>query len=189
MGSDDAKPKDATALALAVGENIVLRAWQPADAPVAWKLVNAERERLGQWLSWVDRTKSPADVASFIVASRQALTDGTGCDLALTVGGTVVGGVGLCDIAGGHGTLGYWISGAWQRLGMATKASRAVVAHGFGPLGLWRIEIWMIAGNGRSRALAERLGFVAEATLRHRQLHRDTWHDQVVYGILKDEFL
>jgi ribosomal-protein-serine acetyltransferase len=189
MGSDDAKSKDAIAVTLAIGENIVLRAWQPADAAVAWKLVDAERERLGQWLSWVDRTKSPADLASFIAATRQALLDGTGCDLALTVGGTVVGGVGLYDIAGGHGSLGYWISGAWQRLGMATKASRAVVAHGFGPLGLRRIEIWMIAGNSRSRALAERLGFVPEATLRHRQLHRATWHDQVVYGMLKDEFL
>jgi ribosomal-protein-serine acetyltransferase len=85
--------------------------------------------------------------------------------------------------------LSYWISGAWQRLGMATKAARAAVAHGLGPLGLWRIEAWMIAGDSRSRALAERLGFVLEATLRRRQLHRDTWHDQVVYGMLKDEFL
>jgi ribosomal-protein-serine acetyltransferase len=187
MGSDDAKHTDA--VALAVGENILLRAWQPADAAAAWKLINAERERLGQWLSWVDRTQSLADAAAFIAASRQALADGIGCDLALTVGGTVVGGVGLYDIAGGHGSLGYWISGAWQRLGIATKAARAVVTHGFGPLGLSRVEVWMTAGNNRSRALAERLGFVPEATLRRRELHRGTWHDQVVYGMLKDEFL
>jgi ribosomal-protein-serine acetyltransferase len=189
MGSDDAKPKDAAAVVLAVGENIVLRDWQAADAAIAWKLINAERERLGQWLSWVDGTKSPADVTSFIAASRQALMDGTGCNLAVTVGGTIVGGVGLDDIAGGHGSLSYWISGAWQRLGIATKATRAIVAHGFGPLGLWRVEAWMIASDSRGRALAERLGFVIEGTLRHRQLHRDTWHDQAVYGMLKDEFL
>jgi ribosomal-protein-serine acetyltransferase len=189
MRSDDTKPNDATAISFAIGENIVLRAWQPADVATLWKLVNAERDRLGRWLGWVDRMKSPADVTAFIAANRQALADGSGCDLALTVGGTVIGSVGLCDIAEGHGSLCYWISGAWQRLGMATKAARAVVAHGFGPLGLRRVEAWMIAGDSRGCALAERLGFVPEATLRRRQLHRDTWHDQIVYGMLKDEFL
>jgi hypothetical protein len=41
MGSDDAKAKDATALELAVGENIILRAWQPADAAAIWKLITS----------------------------------------------------------------------------------------------------------------------------------------------------
>jgi ribosomal-protein-serine acetyltransferase len=189
MGSADVQSEEATAVELAIGENIVLRTWQPADAAVAWKLIDGERKRLGQWLNWVDWTESLADVEELIAANRQAMVDGTGCELALTVAGTVVGGVGLCDIEGGHGSLVYWISGAWQHLGIATKASRAMLAHGFGAMGLWRAEVWMVGGNARGRALAERLGFTLEGTLRNREFYRDTWHDQVVYGMLKDQFL
>lgn len=189
MGSDDAKREDATKLELAVGENIMLRAWRDADAGAAWKLINAERDRLGQWMSWVDRMRDVADVAAFIAASRRALAAGTGCDLALTVGGTVVGGVGLYNIVGSRGTLGYWLSGSWQRLGIMTKAARAVVARGFGQLHLDRIEIWTIAEDSRGRALAARLGFVEEGTLRRRTHHRGNSHDRVVHGMLRDEFL
>jgi ribosomal-protein-serine acetyltransferase len=189
MGSDHAKREDAAKIELAVGENIGLRAWRDADAGVAWKLINAERDRLGQWLAWVDRTLKITDVADFIVASRGALADGTGCDLALIVGSTVVGGVGLCDIVESRASLGYWISGSWQRLGIMTKAARAILAHGFGALQLDRIEIWALEEDSRGRALAGRLGFVEEGILRRRTRHRGNWHDCVVHGMLKDEFL
>jgi ribosomal-protein-serine acetyltransferase len=85
--------------------------------------------------------------------------------------------------------LGYWLSGSWQRLGIMTKAARAVVARGFGQLHLDRIEIWTIAEDSRGRALAARLGFVEEGTLRRRTHHRGNSHDRVVHGMLRDEFL
>lgn len=46
---------------------------------------------------------------------------------------------------------------AWGR-GFAGEAARAAVSHGFGPLGLERIVAMVVAANGRSRAVMDRLG-------------------------------
>ena len=50
---------------------------------------------------------------------------------------------------------------------------------------LHRIEIHAAADNLRSRAVAERLGFTLEGTMRdgHRKPD-DTYVDQMVYGLL-----
>lgn len=42
--------------------------------------------------------------------------------------------------------------------GYATEAARAVLAHGFGPLGLRAVVAFTAEGNARSRAVMERLG-------------------------------
>src|SRR5258708_38863622 len=57
MGADDAKLRDA--VVLAVGENIVLRAWQPADAAGTLKLRKAERGGRGQ--VWVARYQKESE--------------------------------------------------------------------------------------------------------------------------------
>ena len=168
----------------------MLRVWQAEDAGRRWALTEANRERFGEWLTWPDQTQSVTDVSRFIDETRAALRAGSGCDLAVVVDGVVVGGAGLCEIARppGYGTLGYWIDQAAEGRGIMTAACRAVLRHGFEGLGLERVELWAMAGNQRSRALAERLGFVLEGTLRRRALHRGHWHDRVVYGMLRQQW-
>ena len=52
-----------------------------------------------------------------------------------------------------------------------------------------RIEIQAAADNRRSRAVAERLGFTFEASMRDGHRHPDgTYVDQVVYGLLEHEW-
>jgi len=54
--------------------------------------------------------------------------------------------------------VGWRLAGAYWGHGYATEGARRVLAHGFGPLGLAEIVSFTTAGNGRSRALMERLG-------------------------------
>ena len=66
--------------------------------------------------------------------------------------------------------IGYWIHTEHAGQGYATEAARALATLAFDELGSRRVEIRMNESNWRSRAVAERLGFEWEATLKsHRR--------------------
>ena len=66
--------------------------------------------------------------------------------------------------------IGYWIHTAHAGQGYVTEAARALAILAFDGLGSRRVEIRMVENNQRSRAVAGRLGFEWEATLKsHRR--------------------
>jgi [ribosomal protein S5]-alanine N-acetyltransferase len=84
--------------------------------------------------------------------------------------------------------LGYELHPAhWQR-GLMTEAASAILAYGFTELGLHRVEACPLAENTPSRRLLLRLGFTYEGNLRQRDFFRDHFHDQLYFGLLKDEW-
>jgi ribosomal-protein-serine acetyltransferase len=87
------------------------------------------------------------------------------------------------------GEIGYWITRAFEGRGLVTGACTLFVDHAFRERRLHRIEIHAAADNARSRAVAERLGFTHEATMRDGCRKPDgTYVDQVIYGLLEDEW-
>jgi RimJ/RimL family protein N-acetyltransferase len=104
-----------------------------------------------------------------------------------TATGSRLGRVGLRLDATGGAEIGYWVDPAARRRGVATEAVRAVCRWAFAVLDLeiieWRTEV----GNVASRAVAEKAGFVIEATLRKRQIHRGMRVDVWVGSLLRDE--
>ena len=170
------------------GDDAVLRPWRAADVARFWALTESNRARLSVWLGWPDSTHGEADVAAFIAATRTALDSGEGCDLALEIAGQPVGGVGLCEIdqTNNTATMGYWIDREWEVKGLVAGACRAILRHAFDDLAMARVELWNMAGNARSRALAQRLSFHEEGILRARVIHRGQRHDRVVYGLPRE---
>jgi len=69
-----------------------------------------------------------------------------------------------------------------------TRATRALVDHGFGDLELHRIVVRCGTGNRASRAIPERLGFTLEGTLREAEWVNDHFNDLVVYAMLCHEW-
>jgi RimJ/RimL family protein N-acetyltransferase len=67
--------------------------------------------------------------------------------------------------------------------GIMTDAVELVCAFGFGVQGLQRIEWQAVVGNDASRAVAERTGFVIEATLRQRLQRHDPDHPDRMVAI------
>ncbi len=88
----------------------------------------------------------------------------------------------------GRAELGYALAAAYWRRGFATEAIRAVLEHGFGTLGLNRIEAMVYAENTASRALLTRLGFVEEGRLRQHAWEHGRYWDDIIYGLLADEY-
>ncbi|MFF4582403.1 GNAT family N-acetyltransferase [Streptomyces sp. NPDC001389] len=62
------------------------------------------------------------------------------------------------DTAGGHEIV-YALAPAVWGCGLGTELARAVVAHGFGTLGLEEVHATVAAENGASLFLLERMGF------------------------------
>jgi RimJ/RimL family protein N-acetyltransferase len=81
--------------------------------------------------------------------------------------------------------LGYWVARPHRRRGYSYEAARALCDWGFATLDAHRLEWWAMVGNTGSRALAERLGFAVEGTLRGRTLVDGAPHDWWVGGLLR----
>ena len=87
-----------------------------------------------------------------------------------------------------QGELGFAMHPDAQGRGLAAEAARAVLRLGFDELGLHRITATCIAGNDRSVRLLTRLGMRQEAHLVHGLLFKGAWQDQLVFGLLDDQW-
>ncbi|MFG2310562.1 GNAT family N-acetyltransferase [Streptomyces sp. NPDC048566] len=98
--------------------------------------------------------------------------------------GALVGSFCLTRLFEGVYELGYWAAAEQRGQGYAREAARALCDWGFRALGAHRLEWWAMVGNEPSRALAERLGFTLEGTLRGRDKVDGEPHDWWVGGLL-----
>lgn len=144
-------------------ERLLLRRWHDRDlAP--WAAMNADpevREHLGEPLT---REQSDASVARFLAEFDER---GYGWWAVEVRGsGEFAGFAGLDRVDDGLPFTGVEIGwrlarGAWGK-GYATEAARAVLAFGFGTLGLPEILAVTTAGNLRSQAVMDRIGMTRD---------------------------
>jgi RimJ/RimL family protein N-acetyltransferase len=73
--------------------------------------------------------------------------------------------------------------------GLGSEAIRLVLAHGFGPMGLHRIDLRVLAYNTRAIRAYEKCGFRFEGRERESALIDGEWHDDMIMGILAHEFV
>ncbi len=165
-------------------EGAEVRPFGLRDAEALFRVVDAERDRLGEWLGWVEVVRTPADERAWIARTEDPLER-----LGIFVEGRPVGGIGLHRDPGGVcGEIGYWIASTHEGRGLVTAACRRLIDHGFRELGLHRIEIQAAQGNERSRRVAERLGFRPEGVRREAGRTSRGYVDLVVYGLLEHEW-
>jgi RimJ/RimL family protein N-acetyltransferase len=101
--------------------------------------------------------------------------------------GVRLGRVGLWFVGNATAQIGYWMDPAVRSRGIATAAVRAVCRWGFERLGLELIEWRAEVGNEASRRVAEKSGFLIEATLRRRLVHRGVRVDAWIGSLLPSE--
>lgn len=144
-------------------ERLLLRRWQDRDlAP--WAAMNADpevREHLGAPLT---REESDASVARFRADFDERGYGWWAVEVRAT--GEFAGFAGLDPVDDGLPFTGVEIGwrlarAAWGK-GYATEAARAVLAFGFGTLGLPEILAVTTAGNLRSQAVMRRIGMTRD---------------------------
>ena len=169
-------------------DRTTLRSFVNDDAGELFALVEANRDRLLPWMPWSHVTQGPEDIRGFIersLTTHELRLDATG----IWVDGRIAGTTGLrLDAFDVKGEIGYWIGREFEGQGLVTRACTRFLEHGFDGLGLHRISIHAAVENARSRAVAERLGFVQEGVERGAERCGDVFHDLVVYSMLEDEW-
>lgn len=172
-------------LGLGPSDTSWLRLLKDSDTDELYALIDANRPYLGRWMSWASG-QSLHDTSEFIRTTRRQLADNNGFQTAIISEGMIIGVVGFHAVDWTHRntSIGYWLGEQHQGKGTMTRAVRVLVDHAFHGWKLNRVEIRIASDNDRSRAIADRLGFHEEGTLRQAEQIGDRYLDTVVYAML-----
>jgi len=151
------------------GPRVLVRPWRRGDGRGMFEAIDASREHLAPWMPWVDDTRNPEDSEEFAIRSwaRWQLREDLTVGVFERATGRVLGGSGLHRMSWTirRFEIGYWLRADAEGHGYMLEAAGLLTRLAFDVLDANRVEIRMDVKNERSRRVAERLGYVHEATL------------------------
>ncbi|HJT43992.1 MAG TPA: GNAT family N-acetyltransferase [Rhizomicrobium sp.] len=138
-------------------ERLTIRPQALADAPALFAILSdAEAMRF-----WNRSRMTRLAVVEDLMREQQAAMDSGLCRYwTLVRDGEGIGSVDLSLIEGGSAELGFLLRPDCWGMGLATEAVGAVVAHGFGPMGLTHVAAATQTGNRAAARVLEKNGFV-----------------------------
>ncbi|MET0519048.1 MAG: GNAT family protein [Burkholderiaceae bacterium] len=151
---------------------LLIAAPRPGLGPALSAAIAESQLQLAPWMPWARPV--PGFEAAEAVVRRQWAEFILRKELAYHFydrapqGRRLLGGIGLhgIDWSARCFELGYWVRASAQGQGFVAEAVMALSAMAFGDLRARRVQIRTDEGNLRSRAVAERCGFVLEGVLR-----------------------
>lgn len=169
-------------------ERIILKKHHLDIAPIMFDYVDKDRERLRQFLPWVDFIKSAQDEINYVNRThsdweKYHLYDYGIFDRAT---GTYMGNVGVHNIQWGNKCceIGFWILGDFEGKGIMSEAVKALEQAAF-EKGFHRVEIRCSSLNQRSASVPRRLGYQLEGVLSQDAIERGCYRDTMIFGKLK----
>ncbi|HLK34380.1 MAG TPA: GNAT family protein [Terriglobales bacterium] len=153
-----------------VTSRLVIRCWEPADAPKLKEAIDSSVDHLRPWLPWAQNEPEPLERKYERIRRWRGDFD-LGLDFIYGVfdrgEARVLGGTGLHNRVGIDAReIGYWIRSDSIGQGLATESSAALTRVAIEVDKVQRVEIHMVTGNDRSASVPRKLGYVHEATVR-----------------------
>lgn len=171
-------------------ERLFLRKHSEELAPLMFQYVDQDRERLRQFLPWVDFTKTVEDEVDFIKMTHEKWTTSEQFDYGLfrKSDNIYLGNVGIHSISWDHqhGQFGYWILGQFEGQGYMSESVTALQKAAFN-LNFNRVEIRCSSLNMKSASVPKRLGYHLDGTLRENAIELGKFRDTMVFSKLKSE--
>lgn len=172
---------------------LLIRCWNPADAPLLKAAVDANLDHLRRWMPWI--AGEPTDIQAKIdtlryFRGRFDLNQDFVYGIFTPDETRVVGGTGLHTRLGHNAReIGYWIHHEFINQGMATEVSAALTRVAFEIDRVARVEIHCDPENLASAAVPRKLGYTHEATLRRRSQNSDgSPSDSMIWTLHEDEY-
>jgi len=153
-------------------ERLVVRCYEPGDAPLLKQAIDSSLEHLQPWMPWaLDEPQTLEQKQELIGFFRSSFAAGDnftygifGADEAELLGST-----GLHPRIGPGGLeIGYWVRASATRRGIVTESTAALTRVGLEICKADRIEIRIEPRNQASAGIPRKLGYAEEATLRRR---------------------
>ena len=127
--------------------------------------------------------------AEAYIAGRLLADWTTNPTFAIVLDSTVISGIGLRIVeAHQRAELGYALARVHWDKGLMPEAAKAVLDYGFVEHGLAKIYAMADLRNIRSYRVMEKLGMTREGVLRNHSVKRGELRDDVVYGLLREEW-
>ncbi len=176
-----------------VSSRIVVRPYRTGDGAALFEAVDEDRDHLRRWLPWVDKHTDRA--ASEEVARRMHARWLCREDLTVGIwdrsGRRLLGGSGLhrCCWEVPSFEIGYWLRRSAEGRGYMAEAVGLLCGLAFDALDAQRVVIRCDKENKRSAAVAQRLGFVHEATLRNDGRDQNGWlRDTLLFSQTPEDY-
>ncbi len=172
-------------------ERLVIRSPREADAPGLRLAIAESIDALRLWMPWAQAVPALEESQANCKKAVTAFKEGRDHRLHLFLKDplTFIGCSGLHDIDWRvpKVEIGYWVRTSYSGKGYITEAIREITRYAIEELGMNRVEIRMSAGNTKSRAVPERLGFTFEGQLRNDDRHVDgTLRDTCIYARIRE---
>lgn len=190
LKSDWEQPQHSPILSFPIDDNLDIRLIEKRHAEELFRLTDANREHIGEWLPWVDDTQSVDDTLDFINESITQYGNNDGFQAGIWHDGQLVGMIGYLFLNRHNNftEIGYWLAKSATGQGIMTLCTRVLVDYAFNKLKLNRVIIRFADGNDKSGNVARRLGFIHEGTERQGIKLRDRYTDTHTYSILAEEW-
>jgi RimJ/RimL family protein N-acetyltransferase len=85
-------------------------------------------------------------------------------------------------------TIGIGLGREFVGMGYGSDAVRVIVDYAFREAGLHRVQLDVVAFNTAGTRAYRKVGFVEEGRRRQAVFHDGRWYDQVLMGVLEDEW-
>jgi RimJ/RimL family protein N-acetyltransferase len=175
-------------------ERLVIRCYEPRDAPLLKEAIDASLEHLRGWMPWAaDEPQTLEQKTDLLKGFRSEFDTGENFAYGIFPSDETeqLGGTGLHPRIGPGGLeIGYFVRAGATRQGIATESSAALTRAGFEVCGADRIEIRIEPGNEASLGVPRKLGFVEEATLRRRlpAPEGEALRDVTIFTMFREDF-
>src|SRR5882757_3581025 len=151
-------------------ERLVIRFYEPEDAPQLHEAITRSVPHLRPWLPWVQQEPKGPEARVNLIRLFRGQFD-LGIDYAFGIfdktGKDIIGSTGLHTRIGKNAReIGYWIDINHINKGYATEAVSALIKTAFSIEGISRIEIRCAPDNIRSQHVPEKLGFRLEGIVK-----------------------
>ena len=170
----------------------VLRPFRRKDVAATHEAVKASLPDLEEWLPWaVGYHRSVTQ--RYIRESGAAWSDGRAFDFAIRSHDDPdrhIGNVSVWWVSHQNhvGEVGYWIRSDMTGRGIGAEVTAKAVQIGFEEIGFHKIVLRIAVGNLASEAIARKLGFAFEGTLREEVRVGDVWLDHTSWSLLDREW-
>ncbi|MFD8915373.1 GNAT family N-acetyltransferase [Streptomyces sp. NPDC059575] len=159
-------------------DRLRMRAVGPADTDAVYAA--AQDPESQRWISSFPSPYLREHAEAFIGVVARGWADDSEYHFGLFVpDGALAGMLGVMRRGPGAAEVGFWATREHRGRGYVTEAALAAARWAFAHLSVDRLEWRAEVGNLPSRAVAERVGFTMEGTLRaaveHRGVRRDSW--------------